>query len=78
MSATIILTPARAAEEVCHPEQMQIWVHEIVCSLGMAGLLRDPLTYDEVLEAHALVESELRTIIEMAFDHPEARTIKRL
>lgn len=77
MSATVILSPAAAAAEVCHDEQMTIWSHEIVVALGMAGLLRDPLTYDEGLEAHSVVASELRSIIEMAFDHPEARTIKR-
>lgn len=77
MSAIIILSPQRAAAEVCHDEQMQIWSHEIVVALGMAGLLRD-LSYAEGVEAHAVVTQELRSIIEAAFDHPEARTIKRL
>jgi hypothetical protein len=76
MSTTIILGPAAAAEAVCHQEQMQIWSHEIVVALGMNGYLRE-LDYGEVNEVHAVVESELRSIIEMAFDHPEARTILR-
>lgn len=77
MSATVILSPQAAAAEVCHDEQMEIWSHEIVVGLGMAGLLKDPLDSSELAEAHSVVKDELRSIIEMAFDHPEARTIKR-
>lgn len=76
MSATVILSPQAAAAEVCHAEQMQIWVHEIVVALGMGGYLRE-LDYGELTDVHSTIESELRSIIEMAFDHPEARTIKR-
>lgn len=75
---TVILNPAKAAETVCHPEQMTIWSHEIVVALGMAGLLKEELSYDDGLEAHFIVERELRDIIESAFDHPEARTIRRV
>ncbi len=78
MSATIILTPARAAEEVCHDEQMTIWSSEIVGMLSMYGWLRDDLTYQDGVEMDGAVRRELRSIIEAAFDHPEARTIKRL
>lgn len=76
MSATVILGPRAAAETVCHEEQMRVWAHEIVVSLGMSGFLRD-LDYGELNEVHALVEGEIRSIIEMAFDHPEAKTIRR-
>lgn len=77
MGATVILGPAAAAETVCHDEQLRIWAEEIVGMLSLGNYLRD-LDYSEGIELHKDVARELKSIIESAFDHPEARTIKRL
>lgn len=78
MSATLIIGPQKAAETVCHEEQLRIWAHDhIVAALGMAGFLRDDLTYAELIELEQTVMRELKAIVEIAFDHPEARTILR-
>ena len=79
MSATIILSPAAAANEVCHEEQLRIWAHDnIVGALALGDWLRDDLSYDDKIELEHTMMREIKRIIEMAFDHPEARTIKRV
>ena len=78
MSATVILNPARAAEEVCHDEQMIIWASDFAGMLSLGGYLREDLSYSEGVDLTNDVRRELRSIIEAAFDHPEARTIKRV
>jgi hypothetical protein len=40
-------------------------------------VLRDDLSYDDKIELDHAIRREIRSIIEMAFDHPEAATIKR-
>lgn len=77
MSATIILNPSAAAAEVCHEEQMVVWASDFVGMLSLGNYLRDDIDYSEVVDLHEAVKRELRSIIESAFDHPEARTIKR-
>ncbi len=76
MSAVVILNPAAAVDAVCHEEQMVIWASEFVGMLSLNGYLRD-LDYDEGADLIGDVKGELRSIIKAAFDHPEARTIKR-
>jgi hypothetical protein len=77
MSATVILNPAAAADEVCHDEQMVIWANNFAGMLSMGGWLRDDIDYSEGADMQEAIKRELRSIIEAAFDHPEARTIKR-
>ncbi|MCC6775611.1 MAG: hypothetical protein IT537_03085 [Hyphomicrobiales bacterium] len=78
MTATVILGPAKAAEMVCHEEQLRIWAHDnIIGALALGGYLRDDLSYHESIEMEHDIMRELRRIIEMAFDHPEAKTIRR-
>lgn len=72
---TIILNPAAAVEAVCHDEQMTVWASDLVGMLSMGGWLRDDIDYAEGVDD--AVKRELRSIIGMAFDHPEAKTIKR-
>ena len=78
MSATVILNPQRAAEEVCHEEQLRIWANDLVGYLSMENFLREDISYDEGIELERAIMRELKNIIESAFDHPEARTIKRV
>lgn len=77
MSATVILSPQAAAAEVCHDEQMVIWASDFVGMLSIYGWLKDDLSYSDGVDLTEAVKRELRSIIEAAFDHPEARTIKR-
>lgn len=77
MSVTIILSPKAAAETVCHDEQMVIWASDFVGMLSLGGYLREDLSYGEGVDLTEDVKRELRSIIEAAFDHPEARTIKK-
>lgn len=72
---TVILGPAAAAAAICHDEQLRIWGEEVVGALS--GYIRDDMAYHDVIDLHEIVQRELKQIIEMAFDHPEARTIKR-
>lgn len=78
MSATIILTPTSAAESICHDEQLRIWAHDnIIGALSMSGYLRDDMTYDDGIDLEQMIMRELKSIMGMAFDHPEAVTIRR-
>ena len=77
MTATIILTPSQAANEVCHEEQMVVWASDFVGMLSMGGWLREDISYADGVDLTEDVKRELRGIIESAFNHPEARTIKR-
>lgn len=72
MTALILKHPAKAAEEVCHEEQLVIWSSDLVGALSMGGYLRDDLDYDQGLEIHRLVQREIKSIVAMAFTHPEA------
>jgi hypothetical protein len=74
--ALVTLMPAKAVERVAHREQLEIWAHEFVVTLGMAGYLRD-LDYSDGIDLQKVIEQELKGIIEIAFNHPEARTIAR-
>lgn len=77
MADVIVLDAKRAVEEVAHEEQMTIWVGEVLGALSLCNALRDDLTGGDVVELHKVVARELRDILEMAFDHPAARTIMR-
>lgn len=74
--ATVILTPAAAAETVCHEEQLRIWADDVISALGMENYLNFSSYADKVDMEH-IVMREIKSIIESAFDHPEARTIRR-
>lgn len=73
----VILNPTLAAEAVCHDEQMVIWANDFAGMLNLGGWLRDDLDYSDGVELQEAVKRELRSIIESAFDHPEAKTIRR-
>lgn len=75
--AEIILNPARAAEIVCHDEQLQVWSHEVMVTLGMLGYLREDLSHDDLIGIEQAIAGEIKSIVAMAFDHPEAQTIRR-
>lgn len=49
--------------EVAHEEQMTIWTGELLGTLSMAGYMSEDMDYDDVLHAHRLVASEVRSII---------------
>ena len=76
-TAVVILAPQAAVEAVCHEEQMVVWASDLVGMLSMGGWLRDDIDYGEGVDLDLAVRRELRSIIGMAFDHPEAKTIKR-
>lgn len=73
---TIVLMPAAAVDAVCHDEQMVVWASEFVGMLSLGGWLRYDLDYSDGVDLDSAVKRELRNIIGMAFDHPEAKTIK--
>jgi hypothetical protein len=70
--ALILTHPARAAELVCHDEQMVIWSGDVVGMLSMGGWLREELSYGDGIELHEAITRELRSIVAQAFTHPEA------
>lgn len=76
MSATVILSPAKAAETVCHEEQLRIWADDVISALGMEDYLKFS-SYADKVDMEAIVMREIKSIVESAFDHPEARTIRR-
>ena len=75
--STVVLMPEAAVEAVCHDEQMTVWVSDFVGMLSLGDWLRDDLSYDDGIELDHAIKSKLRSIIGMAFSHPEAKTIKR-
>lgn len=79
MSVVVILNPAAAAETVCHEEQLRIWASDnIIGALALGGYLRDDLSYDDKIGLEHDMMREIKSVVEMAFDHPEARTIRRI
>lgn len=62
------------ANSVCHEEQLVIWSGEILGALSMGDLMKNEMSYDDVLEAHRLVQDEIKSIVESAFTHPELCT----
>ena len=75
--SNVILSPAAAAELVCHDEQLRIWAEEIVGALSMAGCIREDTSYADAIDLQQIVMREVKSIIESAFNHPEAATIRR-
>jgi hypothetical protein len=76
MSATLILSPAAAAEAVCHDEQLRIWADDVISALGMEDFLKFS-SYADKVDIEQIVMREIKSIVQSAFDHPEARTIRR-
>lgn len=76
-TAAVILGPKAAVEAVCHEEQMVVWTSDMIGTLSLGGWLREDIDYGDGVDLDLAVRRELRSIIEMAFDHPEAKTIKR-
>lgn len=68
--------PAAAAETVCHEEQLRIWADDVISALGMEDYLKFS-SYADKIEMERIVMREIKSIVESAFDHPEARTIRR-
>lgn len=61
MTETIILTPKRAAETVCHEEQLRIWANDLVGLLSMENYLRADLDYSDGVDLERIVMRELGT-----------------
>lgn len=74
--SVVILNPAAAAETVCHEEQLRIWADDVISALGMENYLNFS-SYADKIDMERIVMREIKSIIEGAFNHPEARTIKR-
>lgn len=74
--SNVILLPAAAAEEVCHEEQLRIWADEVISALGMDNYLNFS-SYADKVDMEAIVMREIKSIVESAFDHPAAATIRR-
>ena len=72
---SVTLSPAAAADSVCHEEQLVIWAGDLVGRLSIEDYFRD-LSYDEGLELTACVKDEIKRIVSAAFNHPEVRAIK--
>jgi hypothetical protein len=49
--------------EVAHDEQMTIWTGEVLGSLSVASYMTDDMDYDDVIHAHEIVASEVRSIV---------------
>lgn len=75
---SVILLPTKAMEEVCHEEQLRIWADDhIIGALAQEGYFRDDLSYDDKIDIESIVMREIKSIVESAFDHPAAVTIRR-
>ena len=72
---SVTLLPTAAVDRICHDEQMVIWSGDVAGALSLGDFLRSDLSYDEVLDLHKVIQRELRSVIRMALDHPEARTV---
>jgi len=72
---TVMLLPKAALDRICHDEQMVIWANDFAGALSVEGYLRDDLSYADGVDLQEAIKRELRSIIGMALDHPEARTV---
>lgn len=72
---TVTLLPNAAAERICHDEQMRIWANDFAGALSACGYLRNDIDYSDGVDLQETIRRELRRVIEMALDHPEARTV---
>lgn len=61
-------------DDICHDEQMTIWTGEVAGSLSMAGYLRDDLTYDDVIDIHRLIASEIRDVVKTVLEFREPKS----
>jgi hypothetical protein len=75
-TGAVILSPSAAAEAVGHEEQLRVWANALVGRLSVEGYLRDDLEYSEGVELERAVMDEIKSILRMAFDHPECRSVK--
>ncbi|PHQ63186.1 MAG: hypothetical protein COC10_07465 [Sphingobium sp.] len=75
MTSTLTLLPSAAADRICHRDQMDVWSNDVAGALGLADLLRDDLSYDDVVTLHDVLQRELRSVIGMALDHSAVRAI---
>lgn len=76
MSATVILSPAAAVNAICHEEQLRIWAHDnIIDALALGDFLNEDMDYDDKITLERVIMREIKSILTMAFDHPNARTI---
>lgn len=73
--ATITLLPNAAVDRICHDEQMVIWAGDLAGSLNVHGFLREDLSYSDGVDLQEVLKREIRSVIRMALDHPEARTV---
>lgn len=78
MAAVILTHPAKAAEQVCHADQLQVWAHELLTDLLMSSdALREDMSYDEQVVAERVIQDKIKSIVTDAFTHPEAMKPKR-
>jgi hypothetical protein len=75
--SNVVMLPAAAVEAVCHEEQMVIWANDVMGALSMGNFLRDDLSYDEIVDLDHAIRQEIKSIIGMALNNPEAATIRR-
>ena len=61
MSAVILNHPAKAAELVCHDEQMVIWAGDFTGMLSMGEWLKDDLSYDDGIQLQERRNHPLRS-----------------
>ena len=65
-------------EKVCHEEQLRIWADDnIMAALAMGGYLRD-LDYSEGVELQEMLMREIKSVVEMAFDHPARQNVEEM
>lgn len=77
MTAILLTHPAKAAEQVCHDDQLLIWAEEIMGHLNIKGFFRDDLSYDDGIEIMGIIQDEIKGIVLSAFTHPEAMKFKQ-
>lgn len=70
--ALLLRHPAKAAQAVCHEDQLVEWSSEMMGRLSMGGWLRNDMSYDDGIEMDRAIRDEIRCIVESAFTHPEA------
>ncbi len=68
-----MVTTKKAAERVCHEEQLRVWANDLVGALSLDGFIRDDMSYDDGLDLERTVMREIKSIVAMAFTHPESR-----
>lgn len=62
------MRPEERAKAVCHSEQLRIWSDELADTLNLNDLLKEDMSYDDVIILKAVLTPEIEKLVLSAFN----------